>query len=42
LQISGLVGAGRIEIEANDDGEIRALWTHERTLGAALGRFDRV
>ena len=38
----GLVGPGRVEVEVNEDGEVRALWAHEKTMAAAFGRFTSI
>jgi hypothetical protein len=36
----GLLGPGRLELEVGADGDVRSLWTHEKTMVASFGRFD--
>lgn len=40
VDVVGLKGRGRIEIEADESGRVRGLWTHEHTPADELGRFD--
>jgi hypothetical protein len=36
----GLAGPGRLEIELDEGGQVRAVWTHERTMATGFSRFD--